>query len=193
MKSKNIYKLIMYAILIICINSTYASIKNREVSQNVFEKKIPWTFELYNKNPKPILLLLNASEKERVALEKIGSGGKIRLLVNSNLIRSLTLSIWTESDLPWEGGLKKALEVRKEEREEEESQLIKNNPPTIKIKIRNPERKTVFLTFDRDNKVRPQTGRLKGILGVTESGLSLKNNIKQTNIQPVLKEGWVEL
>jgi len=48
--------------------------------------------------------------------------------------------------------------------------------------------KTIFLTYDENNILRPQTGPWKGTLGMTESGLSLENNIETEYIFPHLHE-----
>jgi len=63
--------------------------------------------------------------------------------------------------------------------------------PTIKVKISNPTNKTMYLTFDQNGILRPAGGTVKGFLGVgkTDSGLSLRNNIKQSDIiSDIIKE-----
>lgn len=42
--------------------------------------------------------------------------------------------------------------------------------------------KTIYVTWDDKQILRPQTGPLMGLLGKTESGLRLSNNVKQADI-----------
>lgn len=50
------------------------------------------------------------------------------------------------------------------------------------LTYRFPAGKTLYLTFD-DKGIRPQTGPWLGTLGVTKSGLSLRNNISMSEIK----------
>lgn len=182
MKFKNKYFFIT-TIFCLLVFSAYSAFKVQHESSKDATNDM-WNFELYNKNPQPILFFLKTSE-EKLALEKLGSGGKIRLAIDKNFIRNLTLSVWVKSDGAY--GLRDALDTPKGDLAENESELIKENPPTTKVRIDNKDAKTVFLTFDQNNQIRPQTGKLKGILGVTDSGLSLRNNIRTTDIK-LIKE-----
>ena len=46
-----------------------------------------------------------------------------------------------------------------------------------------PRNKTLYLTWDESNYARPQTGPLGGMLGKTDTGLSLKNNVEKGEIE----------
>lgn len=50
-----------------------------------------------------------------------------------------------------------------------------------------PKNKTIYITWDKDNFPRPETGVLKGILGKTDSGLTLSKskNVTKDDIQNV--------
>jgi hypothetical protein len=58
--------------------------------------------------------------------------------------------------------------------------------PEFSVKI-NPTGKTKYITFNpgKTPKLYPQTGPWLGLLGKTESGLSLKNNIQQSDLMPL--------
>ncbi len=46
----------------------------------------------------------------------------------------------------------------------------------------NPNRKTVYVTFDDKYTLRPESGPWRGFWKVTESNLSLKNNVEREDI-----------
>lgn len=63
--------------------------------------------------------------------------------------------------------------------------IIDNTQRSIMITMR-PDGKNMYLTWDDEsahNGFRVQTGPMNGLKGVTESGLSLKNNVNKTELQ----------
>lgn len=124
-------------------------------------------FEIYNKSMKDIwFALLDKDLKDRSqdvygkqAITMIPANKKLRLL---NIDPKASYTIFISSA--------KAQEDLK-----------------FKIKANNA-RKNIFLTWDDSDPkkkefLRPQSGPLKGLLGKTESGLSLSGNIKQSDIE----------
>lgn len=78
-----------------------------------------------------------------------------------------------------------------------QSKLIPTFPTLLIVKYKSggkeyaqayvfPANKKVYLTWDRKNFARPQTGPLMGLSGKTESGLSLKGNVKKGNIKKLI-------
>lgn len=61
----------------------------------------------------------------------------------------------------------------------QEQAAVKERPDGLFNFTRN---KTIYINWDDSEKPRPQTGLAKGILGKTDSGLSLKNNLTDKDI-----------
>ncbi len=61
------------------------------------------------------------------------------------------------------------------------------NPATENNELYSlPQSKTLYLTWDGTKPLRPQTGPLRGRLGMTETGLSIKNNVSKKEVKKEL-------
>lgn len=57
------------------------------------------------------------------------------------------------------------------------------HPPVPPLIFKFTPEKTIYVTFRSNNTLTPETGTFKGLLGKTDSNLSLENNVKQSDIQ----------
>jgi hypothetical protein len=111
-------------------------------------------FELYNKDKAPIGVMIG-SQQQIVQANK-----QLALTINSS--QSLYIEVYPNTSI--------------------KENMMMVTPYKFKI---NAQGKTVYLSWNptKSSPLYPQTGPLMGLMGKTESGLSLSNNISSSNIQ----------
>lgn len=126
----------------------------------------PWNFEIYNKSASTISVSINYEGRMGQILGapmRIEPSGKLRTALRDTAA-PLVVNISTIS-----------------------RKIAKQQFWIVPCPQKNACENTMFLTYD-ENGLRPQTGILLGIPGITDSGLSLKNNIDQRYIFSHLSE-----
>ncbi len=125
-------------------------------------------FEIYNKSSKPIWYVLKNGSKTvmytvptsdlPIQLHDVSAGHKS--IQKLDLTKETVLEIFTMHPNYWNEGDKR-------------------------WDYTFTPKKTIYVTWDDKEKLRPQTGPLKGLLGKTAiTGFSLKNNVAQKDIIP---------
>lgn len=119
-------------------------------------------FELFNKSNQPIWVALVNNETVLATAEKIEPGKTFQKTIDQT--KATYFGFWRQEP-------------------------IKPNVPTKwTLSAPNPDRAYSFSTFKKvlvtwdGQRLRPQTGPLKGLLGRTQSGLSLQNNVNPAEI-----------
>lgn len=204
MKNKLLKKLVLF--IHFCFFTTLLPIRIN-ISKNA-DPKVPWNFELYNKSNQNIIISLNSEgvfpkikfwqeQDQTLPPIEIKSGTKLRI-ATLDLGQKITIKLWQENDTK---NSKAAFEFTRlmkiyPDKEQEYAKKIRATPSDFTFGINLTGRTAlsiakglnirvdfgnVFLTWD-GNALRPQKGPLKGWTGKTDSGLSLKNNIKSYEI-----------
>jgi|GEM_PF-2865736 len=151
-----IKKLTLYAIVLALqciITNTYIEMTAKATNA------APWNFEIYNKSGSEISV--SASYEGimgQIFSQPLGPSRKLRTVL-TNTATPLIVKVSDPSRYQFP----------------QQQFLIVPCPQ------KNVCGKTIFLTYDV-NGLRPQTGVWEGTLGITDSGLSLKNNINQPHI-----------
>ena len=114
-------------------------------------------FEIYNKSYGPIWFQVSMNPGSTGGISQVMPGKAERK--NLDLTMPTGLEIWKSFPTPTDG----------------------HRPKGDKFVF--PDKKTVYVTWDEKDVLRPQTGPLMGLLGKTKSGLSLKNNVEPRDIQ----------
>lgn len=141
--------IVCLAILVTCAIQAVIEMTDKATSA------APWNFEIYNKSGRGINVSANYEGRMGQifgAPMRIGSSGKLRTVLTDTTVR-LIVNI---SDIS--------------------RKFAHQQFWIVPCPAKNVCAKTIFLTYD-DNGLRPQTGVWLGTLGVTDSGLSLENNI----------------
>lgn len=168
---------IVIAMLILCNMLATSTYSIPQEDSAIASNKEPWNFEIYNKSGAPIWV---SADHEGLLS---GYVIKEKKLLDQQQIRTVV-------------DLKKRIRIRIWNRE---PKLIGGPQPIIERGITTcqnlapQERCTrqAFLTYDKYNNLRPQTGKLGGLPqklgleGVTESGLRITNNISALSIQEI--------
>ena len=142
------------------------------------------TFELYNKSNDTIWVVLRTKGS---IIKQNGLGyfiSKPGEQTQLNLDRSqpLDLEICFQAPADEAAAFKRAMESK-------QALVLDVNCPDISYKL--PAKKNLYLTFDSEWRVRPQTGPLKGFLGKTKSGLKLSNNVSSSEVTLTGRSGKV--
>jgi len=130
-------------------------------------KNARWNIEIYNKQNNPGWIKVDYYDKIMGGIlikpTKIPSYGKIRTTGDTS--RQMRLRVWyAKPNILTEtlrGNIDKILQG---------------------CKTRKPCDGTVFVALTEDGEVKPQTGKLFGFAGLTDSGLNNKNNLSPLNI-----------
>lgn len=147
----------------------------------VFKKATPYEeskigFELINKSKRPIWVALTNGENTTRA-QKVEAAGTlsregIRFL-KIDIAKPTFMGVWYSDPGQIRFGKKFGIFGAKEFN------------PTPNMLYTFTQDKTMYLSWDKANYARPQTGPLKGILDKTDSGLSLKQNVKKEDITEI--------
>jgi hypothetical protein len=171
---------IMKKLLILSLTCAYLNAGILDVAPNTIFKT-PQTFqetgigfELVNKSKRPIWIVLRAGgDTSRVAKVEPRSTMTTHFVRYSlkNLNQEAQLAVWYSD--PGQVTYEKRFGIVGKEQ-------FKPTPNTI---YSFSPGKTLYLTWDEANYLRPQTGPLKGILKKTDSNLSLQANVKKEDIK----------
>ncbi len=131
-------------------------------------------FELVNKSKRPIWIVLINGENTTL-VTKVGPTTKIKRLRVSfdhiDITKPTIMAVWYSD--PGEVSFKKKYTIGG-------ARLFKPAPNKVYTFTTG---KTLYLTWDKANYARPQTGLLYGKLGKTDSNLSLADNVSKTDIK----------
>ncbi len=159
-------------------------------SGTVFEKEMTyensgWGLEIVNKSTNPIWFIVkNGDEifqdfKGTQVFSLPGATGSILTRKTSNIKLQIDITEPTELAIWYTNPGKSPVKgkflgfIGSSSFEPEPNKLYKFTP-----------KKTIYLTWDDKKEIRPETGPLKGLVGKTDTNLSLRNNVKREDIQP---------
>jgi hypothetical protein len=133
-------------------------------------------FELVNKSSRPIWIGLKTGLDITQVPEKINPGKSVQY--KNDISYDTRLFVWFKDP---------GVSEKKKEKNWFENALERVTAGaaatfTYDRSYSFPKAKTIYLTWDKDDFARPETGVLKGILKKTDTGLSLQNNVTTSDI-----------
>ena len=178
-------KQIVVVLALLCSTSLYADIFETDQSK-LFKagetaEKSGIVFELKNKAKQPIwIALANGGGLISNRVMRVNAGQAVALSSREvNLKLYTELAVW-DSDPSDSLGIHQSAAITYEP--SGSNRGYKAFRPRPEVVFSFPLNKTQYVTFDQYKDLRPQTGPLGGMLGKTDTGLSLINNVKKDDI-----------
>ncbi len=173
-------KKLMSMLVVLCLmagSMVHAAITERMGTQkNTYEYSKPGDLgiEIYNKTGKQIWYAIqNGNEYSPLFTSRPISGTAVAKYYTADLGKDTTLALWFTE--PKDFKPKGFLSFNKE---------WAFNPDPDKV-FTFTKGKTIYVTVDSSQNVRPETGPLMGFMKKTQTNFSLKNNVKAEDITSV--------